>query len=97
MPEITRFCSFDGDEILVPGTDPATILAAAVAEVDDDEEVLATVDDVRVEWWRTIPCSPTFCDEGPHRIHYIPTRERTRGGFQAAALPVAIRDVEAAP
>ena len=94
MAEIARFHSFDGDNlILLPGTDPAQILAAAAGELDDEEEIVTRLEDVRVEWWRTSPCHPNSCGEGPHWIHYHPTRGRSRGGFQGAALEIGFREV----
>lgn len=93
MAKIARFYSFDSDSmILVPGTDPAQILTDAAGELDDDEEITTPLDDVEVEWWRTSPCHPNSCGEGPHRIHYHPTRGRSRGGFQAAALEIGFRE-----
>lgn len=93
MAEIARFHSFDGDSyLLVPGTDPAQILTEAAGEIDDDEVILTPPDEITVEWWRTSPCHPNSCGEGPHNIHYTPTSGRpTRGGFQAAALALGYR------
>ena len=95
MAEIARIYTFDGDDmILIPGTDPEQIRQTAAGELDDDEVILTPLDEVRVRWWRTSPCHPNSCGEGPHRIHYDPTSGRTRGGFQAAALMVGYRDEE---
>ena len=93
MAEIARFHTWDGDEsLLVPGTDPWRILADAVGELDEDEVILTPPDEVDVRWWRTAPCHPRMCDEAPHRTHYLPTADRTRGGFQAARLDVGYPD-----
>ena len=93
MAEIARFYTWDRDEvILVPGITVEDVLKGAAGELDDDEVILTPSDEVSIDWWRTVPCHPTSCDEGPHRIHYIQTRGPSRGGFQAAAVEVALRE-----
>ena len=98
MAEIARFYTRDGDElILVPGITVEEVLKGAAACLDDDEVILTPSDEVSIGWWRTVPCHPNNCGEGPHRIRYIQTRGPSRGGFQAAAVEVALRDELAAP
>lgn len=76
-------------QIFVPGTDPAEILAAAAGELDTDEEIFTQLDDVKVGWWRVNPCSPENCwDDGRHHGHWTQTGRQTRGGFQGAAVTV---------
>jgi len=80
----------DGDTaLIVPGTDPEQIMAAAIGELDTDELIHTSIEDIEVTWWRVNPCHPSSCyDMGGHVGHWAPTARRTRGGFQAAAISV---------
>lgn len=91
--KVTRLSAPDDETLFVPGNDPAEILATAQAEIEDHEEVITALDDIKVSWWRVNPCRPGNCyDGGGHNGHWTPTSGRTRGGFQGATVEVGYRE-----
>ena len=86
MAKIARIYDWDeGETLVVPGTDPAQILADGLAAIEEDEVLLTELEEIRVAWWRVLPCRKP-CDEGYHGAHWAETSGPTRGGFQAAGL-----------
>lgn len=92
--KIARIWNEDcGDMLVVPGVNPAEILADASLYLDDDERIVTTSDEVRVRWWRVSPCHPNSCPEGGgHHTHYEDSHRKTRGSFQAAGLEIDTTD-----
>lgn len=96
--KIARIWNEDiGDVLVVPGTNPEQILKDAAAELDDDEKVLTTIEEVKVRWWRVSPCHPNSCGSGgKHHAHYEDHHGRTRGSFQAAGIEFITDDERSA-
>lgn len=91
IAQITRITMEDdgSSALIVPGTEPEQIMTAAMGELDTDELIHTSIEDVEVGWWRVNPCHPSSCYEtGGHNGHWVPTLRQTRGGFQAAAISV---------
>lgn len=94
-PQLQELLTDDGETLyMVRGTDPAEILTVAVAEADSDDMVVTTeLGDVAIVSIRAMPCRPERCEE-KHSVHYVPTREGSRGSFRGAFLEARPADDE---
>lgn len=93
MARVLFIDSHAREDLFVPGTDPAKIVAdgnSFLANGRDETDsgghkVITPVDEVRIGWFHVNPCSPNACGED-HSGHWTPTERPTRGGFQGAML-----------
>jgi hypothetical protein len=95
MPEPAVILQFaDGPSILVRAATEADALETAHAEAAGEDLVVAFPDEVRLGWWRAVPCvrpggaghvvNDTECGGG-YRCHYIRSKPG-RGAFRAALI-----------
>lgn len=90
MPDqIVELENDDGWMYFVRGVDPEAIYRMAVDEAaSDDKIVTSSLDDVKIVWARTIPCTKYNCDFENHNSHYIPAQPHSRGAFSGAYVEI---------